>query len=47
MYLETLFLKKLEFVGFEFPKMHSFDLCSQNDGSLSNKFCEFSRQKAR
>ena len=37
----------LEFVGFKFPKMHSLDLCSQNDGSLSNKFCEFSRQKAR
>ena len=41
------FVKILEFVGFKFPKNPYLDLCSQNDGSPSNKFCEFSRQKAR
>ena len=38
---------KLEFVGFKFPKLHSLDLCSWNDGCSSHRFCDFSRQKAR
>ena len=37
----------LEFVGYKFPKYVYLDLCSWNDGLFSNRFCEFSRQKAR
>ena len=43
----TLRSTKLEFVGFKFPKLHSLDLCSWNDGCSSHRFCDFSRQKAR
>ena len=39
--------KKLEFVVYKFPKYGYLDLCSWNDGLFSNRFCEFSRQKAR
>ena len=38
-------VRKLEFVVFKFPKLDCLDLCSQNDGEPSHKFCEISRQK--
>ena len=36
--------KTLESVGDKFPKNGYLDLCSQNDDSKTNRFCDFSRQ---
>ena len=35
---------QLESVENKFPKNRYLDLCSWNDGSKTNRFCDFSRQ---
>ena len=43
-FTELLFSFILESVGDKFPNNEYLDLCSQNDDSKTNRFCEFSRQ---